>query len=137
MSDTFVLDASAAISWFLEDEVTKSSSSIDLLVDGRAIVPSIWAWEIGNALIIAERRVRLASWEGAEILRKLFALPIEVDTRVELDTLLSVSLISRQHDLSIYDGAYLELAIRHQLPIASNDVRMVKAAKKCGIKIIS
>lgn len=134
---SFVLDASVAISWFIEDETAKASSAIDLLRHGRAIVPAIWTWEVANALMTAERRVRLSSWENTAILQKLFELPIDVDSSTQLDTLLSVSVISREHDLSVYDGAYLELAIRHQLPLATNDTKLIKAARKSSVKTIS
>lgn len=136
MTKSFVLDASAAISWFLEDEKDKVSSAIDLLGEGRAIVPSIWTWEIANALLVAERRIRLPNWESASILRKLLALPIDFEQKVEGETLLSILLISREFDLSVYDGAYLEVALRRQVPLATIDARLQKAAKKSGVEVI-
>jgi len=137
MSRQFVLDSSVTVSWFLEDEKGKGSKALDVLInDGAALVPSLWLYEISNALFIAQKRTRLPAWESGRILNELFALNIDVDDLPKVDTLMSVLLVAETYGLSSYDAAYLELALRHRLPLATNDTKLVSAAGKAGIALL-
>lgn len=137
MNQQFVLDSSAAVSWFLEDEKSKGSRALDILIDdGAALVPSLWLYEISNALFTAQKRSRLPAWEAGRILNELFALNIDVDDRPKIDTLMSVLLVADTYGLSAYDAAYLELALRHRLPIATYDTKLAASAKKAGLVVL-
>ena len=135
----FVLDASVAVAWCFEDETTKFTESVlDLLSAGvEALVPSIWPVEVANALLIAERRNRVALARVAAILQKIAGLPIAampIDSARAFDHILPVA---RQHSLSGYDAAYLELALRQGLPLATLDEQLRRAAKTTGVVLLS
>ena len=135
----FVLDASVAVAWCFEDEATKFTESVlDLLSAGaEALVPSIWPVEVANALLIAERRNRIALAQVTAILQKIAGLPIAVmpiDPASAFDHILPVA---RQQCLSGYDAAYLELALRQGLPLATLDEQLRRAAKTTGVVLLS
>lgn len=137
MIQSFVLDSSAAISWCLEDEGSANWSALDVLTSGGlARVPSLWLYEITNAFAVAQRRGRLQSWDTNRHLQNLLNLNIEYDQSPESNTLMNIIMIAAQFNLSSYDAAYLELAIRHQAPLATNDRQLKDAALKSKIKVI-
>lgn len=134
---TFVLDCSMAMSWFFEDEVDKASSVVlNLLADGNAIVPALWPYEVANVLAVAEKRGRLPAADSFKILRQLFSLNIQIEPATQPEVLQMILSLTKEHQLSAYDGAYLELAIRLGLPLASRDDELVRAAQGCGIKLL-
>jgi len=135
----FVLDASVAVAWCFEDEATKFTESVlDLLSAGaEALVPSIWPVEVANALLIAERRNRIALAQVTAILQKIAGLPIAItpiDPARAFDHILPVA---RQQSLSGYDAAYLELALRQGLPLATLDEHLRRVAKITGVVLLS
>lgn len=135
----FVLDASVAVAWCFEDEETRFTETVlDLLSAGaEALVPSIWPVEVANALLIAERRNRIALAQVTAILQKIAGLPIAVmpiDSGRAFDHILPVA---RQQFLSGYDAAYLELALRQGLPLATLDEQLRRAAKTTGTLLLS
>ena len=111
MSD-FVLDASLALQWFLEDEVNRGYSLgvLASLSVKRAVVPALWFYEIGNGLLMACRRKRITSDQIAGFLKRLQPLPIDTaeQTRAEI---LALPALAQSHGLTNYDAAYLALAI--------------------------
>lgn len=123
----FVLDCSVAISWCMPDETNNEAEVILNLLsrDSEAVVPSIWWLEIINVLLVAERRKRITRDIAAEALTKLRALRIVVDTNTSQSSLDATLELSRQYNLA----AYLELAIREKLLLASIDNRLAEAAK--------
>lgn len=131
----FVLDCSVAISWCMPDETNNEAEVIlDLLSrDSEAVVPSIWWLEIINVLLVAERRKRITRDIAAEALTKLRALGIVVDTNISQSSLDATLELSRQYNLAAYDAAYLELAIREKLLLASIDNRLAEAARQCNV----
>lgn len=131
----FVLDASVTASWFLPDEHPNAiaEATLDRLVDGTGTAPSLWWFEVRNLLVIAERRRRLTRSEADEALTKLAVLKITIDRAAHSDMLMH---LARQHRLSVYDAAYLELAIRHAVPLASLDKSLSDAAKAEGVPLI-
>jgi len=130
----FVLDASVAAAWLFEDEKTPYSDRIlDRLGDSRAIVPPLFIWEMANVALIAERSKRMKAEAAQEALASVFSLPIEiVDDNWELTTP-SLLRLARSYRLSSYDAAYLELALRKGLPLASQDSALMRAARAAGI----
>lgn len=126
-----VLDASIALSWFLPGELTDKNQEVRKLIEGgiRASVPSIWALEVANALLIAERRKRISQADSAAAWAALQKLPLETDEetsrRAGSNTL---ALARQQQQLSVYDAAYLELAMRQGAPLATLDTVLRDAA---------
>ena len=134
----FVLDASVAVAWCFEDEATKFTEGLlDLLTTGaEALVPAIWPLEVANALLAAERRNRIALAQVTALLQRVSGLPItvmQIDSRQAFEHILPVA---RQHGLTHYDAAYLELALRRGLPLATLDEQLRRAAKVTGAGLI-
>jgi predicted nucleic acid-binding protein len=131
----FVLDASITLCWCFEDQATSFTEAIlDLLAEGkRAIVPFIWPLEMSNALLSGERRKLLSTAQVTSIVEELKSWTIEIDRR-GLDRAFSEILsVARTFRLTTYDAAYLELAMREALPLATLDKDLSKAARAAGI----
>jgi len=132
---TCVLDASAALSLVLADEFTADSQRIlDHVVEHGAIVPSLWQYEVANGLLSALRRGRTTERAVAQALTGLRRLPITLD-KGEPASIEMISLAS-EFDLSAYDAAYLWLARSLQLPLATRDHSLARAATGSGVALI-
>jgi predicted nucleic acid-binding protein len=126
------------MSWLFEDEKNKlGEHAQSSLVEGQAIVPSIWSWEVVNALLVAERRRRISREDSNRFLRQLDVLPFVIMGDSNLQLSLNVINIARTCNLSGYDACYLELAHRQKLPLATLDNDLAKAAKKLGVALLS
>jgi predicted nucleic acid-binding protein len=137
----FVLDCSVAISWCLVDENNDYANSIlAMMVDSEAFVPGIWSLEIANTLVVAERRNRMtkeqSKEQSEEAINLLRSLLIKVDMATEINALDSTLNLARQEGLAAYDAAYLELALRLKLPLATLDNRLAEAAIRCGVTLV-
>lgn len=129
-----VLDCSVAVSWCFEDEAAPETDALlERVRDEGAFVPAIWYLELGNVLIQAERRNRLSVADIATRLELFGALPITIDDERPDRTLQAVLTLARAERLTTYDAAYLELAMRRGLPLASKDQDLVEAARRCGV----
>ena len=116
----FVLDGSVTMVWGFEDEADEYAEAIlERMPDLQAHVPSLWPLEVANALLVGERRRRITSAETARFLAILGAFPITVDDQTIAHTWTDTMHLARAHNLSSYDAAYLELAIRLGLPLAT------------------
>ncbi len=136
MKQEFVLDASVAVAWALEDERDLYSEKIlDALCGAKAWVPSIWPLEVANALLMAERRRRLTRAEVENFLSLLQELPIQVEGETILRVWGEILPLAREERLSVYDAAYLNLAMRLGLPLATLDQALRKAARNCGVLV--
>ena len=132
-----VLDASVALAWCFEDETSAAADVVaDRLMSEPAIVPAIWPLEVANAVVAAERRGRLTERDAAEILELLTVLPIEIEATSTRQALGAIAAVAREHGLSAYDAAYLELAARLQAPLATLDMRLRAAARSAGIELL-
>lgn len=132
----FVLDASVAMPWCFEDETNKYAEAVlDRLDHVSAIVPSFWRLETANALVIAERRGRITRAKSMQMADILLNLPILDDVESVLNGLKTVLDLARQFGLTAYDAAYLELAMRLDLPISTLDQSLIKAAKSSGVTL--
>jgi predicted nucleic acid-binding protein len=132
----FVLDNSIAMAWSFADEVSDYADAVlDSLTTVRTIVPMLWPLEVANALLMGERRKRSTEAETIRWIGILNRLPIVIDdetnTRAWSDTL----ALARGHKLSAYDAAYLELAIRRRLPLATLDDPLKAAATATGVAL--
>jgi len=132
----FVLDGSIALAWCFPDEKAPYPQAIlDSLDQARAVVPSLWPLEVGNALLMGERRKRSTQADTSNWLSFLNALPITVDDEKSARAWTDVLNLARLHGLTAYDAAYLELALRRSLPLASLDDRLKDAAKAVGVPL--
>jgi predicted nucleic acid-binding protein len=138
MSSRFVLDCSLAISWCIEDEQTAATEAIldSLTQGGSALVPSLWLWEINNVLLLAERAGRLDAAKRHQQLVLLQKLPISIDEDAHKQAWNDTSTLAATHRLTVYDAAYLELALRQGLHLGSLDGSLRLAARKAGIKCL-
>jgi len=127
----FVLDATITITWAMRDEDHPLAERAFLaLQSGSAIVPAIWWYEIRNILVLNERRNRIAPSDCAQFLLDLDQLAIDV---VFPDNGVDAMELSRKFKLSVYDAAYLALAMRERLPLATLDKSLEAAAVAAGI----
>ncbi len=130
-----VLDASVTASWLLEDEVdSQTGASLDSVRQDGALVPQLWHYEIRNALLVAQRRGRLHEDEVIERLASLGHLPILTDREPDLQIAMELAIA---RGLSFYDAMYVELARRRQLPLATLDAALARAAIAEGLDIAS
>jgi predicted nucleic acid-binding protein len=128
-----VVDASVTISWYLADEITTTQSIFQRLRESEAIAPALWWFEIRNALLVNERRGRLDPTQVAAILANLARLPITLDRDPAGDAVLA---LARAHNLTFYDAAYLELALRRAVPLATLDRRLAAAARTAAVRLL-
>jgi predicted nucleic acid-binding protein len=132
-----VLDCSIAVSWFFEDEASEACDALlERVRDEGAVVPSLWHLELANVMIQAERRGRIPSADVSTRLALLGELPIQTDDETSARALHEIMALARAQNLSTYDAAYLDLAIRRGLPLATNDKRLRIAGTETGISIL-
>ncbi len=130
----FVVDASVTMAWCFEDEATPETEALlDRLQEDAATVPSLWELEVVNVLLVAERRNRLGEAQSARFLSLLGQLPISVDTVSDVGAVLAAG---RRHNLSAYDAAYLVLAEREGLALATLDASLAAAADSAGVSLL-
>jgi predicted nucleic acid-binding protein len=131
-----VLDCSVTISWFIPDEFLKSSLNIrDKISEEGAIVPTIWSLEIGNVLLVSERRKRITKEQRKTALYILNELPIKTDELTFKKAWFETIEIAEKYNLSLYDACYLELSLRCNYPLATFDKNLKQAAKLAGVDL--
>lgn len=132
---SFVLDASITLAWCFEDEATFETQAMrERLYVEDAFVPALWSLEVGNILLGAQRKKRITSAKVAEFITILEALDIQIDYRTR--GLHEIFSLASAHDLTTYDAAYLELAMRRGFPLATKDNQLSEAAKRLGVILI-
>jgi len=134
----FVVDASLTLSWAFDGEATPFTRSVARsLQTVHAETPSLWPFEVANGLAIAERRGRITPGGLAEFLEWLRVAPIRVEQRPASWLLQSILPLARAHRLSAYDAAYLDLAMRDGLPLATLDGDLRAAARAVGVPVLT
>lgn len=132
-----VLDASVTMSWCFADESTPYTRRVlTLLLDTYAEVPALWTFEVANVLAVNERRKRMGIAVSQEFLRTLAGLDIRVEQAPPVDANVLLSF-TRRHGLTAYDAAYLELAVRKNLSLATFDKDLIRAATQEGVTVLS
>ena len=133
----WVVDASLTLQWYLKDEEGRDYALAVLagLRENETIVPFLWAYEVSNALVMAYRRKRLAVGEINEVLDNLAALPITID-QPEPESVMKLPSLALEQQLTVYDAAYLELAVRLGLPMATKDKALKQAMANSGVKLV-
>lgn len=133
-----VLDTSVIASWCFKDETDRYSDAVlELLLANEGLIPSLCPYEITNVLLVAERRKRLTNADSVQFINLLESLPIRVDPQPSDHMMNELLALSRRYKLSAYDSAYLALAMREGLPLATRDDALKKAAKKCGVEHVT
>jgi predicted nucleic acid-binding protein len=135
---TFVLDASTALGWLHDRPVlAKADHTRKLILSGvMPVVPTLWRHEVSNAVVIAERRGRLRLEKLKTLTQDLddFSDTVEVDQAMVRTSVLIET--ARRTRLTVYDAAYLELAGRRGLPLATLDDALAEAARRDGVSLI-
>ena len=134
MTARFVVDNSVVMSWCFEDEGNSYAEAVlESLEAEEAFVPAIWPLEVGTVLLVAEREKRLSRASVVRFLELLGSLPIVVEQETPERMLKEIVSLAREHRLSTYDASYLDLAMKLDLPLSTQDTSLVKAAKKCKV----
>lgn len=134
----FVLDCSVTMAWCFEDETNPYTEWVlDSLLKGyEAIVPPLWKLEVVNVLLLAIRKNRINSLIANNFKNTLTQLPITIEENASMRVFDTVFELAKELNLSAYDAAYFELALREKLPIATQDLAIIKAAQKQKITIL-
>jgi len=131
----FVLDASVTIVWAMKDEAHPLADLVLKQLDmEEALVPAIWWYEVRNILVINERRKRISESDASKFLRDLVDFPIRMTDISDHSDLLK---LARQFGISVYDAAYLELAIRERIPLATLDKALRAAAQAASVPLLA
>ena len=124
------------VAWAFPDPVPSSRRALDHLEADEAVVPHLWPLEVANGVEMAVRRERIAPSEAGAFLRALASLPIVVHPNDRVRAFDETTRIARVHRLTVYDAAYLELAIRVGVPLATLDGQLQAAARSEGVPLL-
>jgi predicted nucleic acid-binding protein len=131
---TFVLDCSINLAWYFKDEADPYADAVAAcFTAAQVFVPGIWLLEVANAVLMGERRKRSTEAQATKWLVYLRSLPIIVEGETTARAWGDVLNLARAHGLSAYDAAYLELAVRRGLPLATLDNKLKAAAQAVGV----
>lgn len=127
-----VIDSSLAAAWCFPDERTDYTNDIlqAICTPLEAVAPRLWAYEVRNSVLMGLRRKRITPAHAQEFLESVKVLPIRLTDPVSYDGVFS---LAERHGLTVYDAAYLDLALREGLPLASLDHALCKAAGNSGV----
>ena len=136
-TERLVLDGSIALAWCFPDEQAAYPRSVLDSLGGKAvaIVPALWPLEVANALLMGERRKRSSQMDTVAWMGFLSALPITVNTEAAARAFGDITNLARTHRLTVYDAAYLELAMRLGIGLATLDEELKAAAKAVGVAL--
>jgi predicted nucleic acid-binding protein len=135
----FVLDNTVTMAWCFTGEATEFTETLLRRLSNLtdiAIVPALWLYEVVNVTELAVRKGRISAEKAHAFLESLADLPIAIENPTLPQMFVSVRALVDQYNLTAYDAAYLELAIRHNLQIASSDEALAKAAQAAGVGLV-
>jgi predicted nucleic acid-binding protein len=130
----FVLDASIVLDWALAEGHPTAAVARERIRTDTAEAPSLWRFEVRNGLVMAERQGRSTEDYSGSFLHRLARFPVSLDTATDEATVMA---LARRHRLTVYDAAYLELAIRKRSPLATLDGDLIRAAPTEGVVLIA
>ncbi len=134
---SLVVDSSVALSWCFEDERTPATTDLlTQITEAGAVAPSLWPLEVLNGLIMAERRKRLDAAQRQRLAGFLHDLPIVLDHETAAQAWTVITHLAEQFRLTVYDAAYLELAQRLSLPLATLDLELRTAATALNVPLL-
>lgn len=132
----FILDCSVTIGAFFKDENSEYAMRVvGSIGSTKAFVPVIWFYEVGNTLLIGERRKRISEIQRIEILDALVDLPINMPKSPNPNELGKIITLGKTLELTFYDAAYLNMALTEGLPLATLDMKMRAAAKQANVSL--
>jgi predicted nucleic acid-binding protein len=135
--NSFVLDSSIALTWCFKDEETAETRRVlDLAIFSHIYVPAHWHFEMINILGLGLRRKRISEADLTVAIERMAGLGLTVENHVWPGDAKSILALMKLHNLTGYDAAYLELAIRKQLPLATLDKDLSRAARTEGLQLI-
>jgi predicted nucleic acid-binding protein len=134
----FVLDASVVLTWCFPDENAALAQHVAGMFKrgDTAVAPSFWPHEILNALLVGEKRKRISKELVRSFLEDLATLPIMLEPLPAEIVFGRIQRLSREHGLTAYDAAYLDLALDKGLPLASLDEDLARASKKARVRLV-
>lgn len=134
----FVIDASVVLAWCFSDETAPTADHVaEMFKKGdTALVPSFWPHEVVNALLVGEKRKRISKQLAQEFLEDLAKLPILLEQSPAKIVFERIQHLSREHGLTAYDSAYLNLALDRGLPIATLDADLIRACKRARVRLV-
>ena len=133
----WVFDTSITMAWCFEDEKNADSESLlDRITTTPAAVPQIWSLEVGNVLALAMKKGRIKPAQRAQFVELLATFPITIDPETATRALGVTLNLADQHQLTTYDAAYLELAMRLGVPLATLDDELRRAATASGVPLL-
>lgn len=131
---SFVLDSSVALSWCFEDERTPATAALlDRVAEHGAVAPALWPLEVLNGLAMAERRKRIDRAQREKLSGYLRDLPVAIDEDTVVQVWDVTAALAARHGLTVYDAAYLEVAQRLGLPLATLDDALRAAARNLKV----
>jgi predicted nucleic acid-binding protein len=132
-----VLDSSATLAWIFGDETTAAIRELfDTVADTGATVPVLWRLEVANSLTVAVRRRRIDAVFRRAALDDLALLDITSDPLTDSHAWAETLQLADRYRLTLYDAAYLELAQRLALPLATLDADLGAAASALGLRVL-
>ncbi len=138
MTGAFVVDASVGFAWVYPSQASAETDALLESVEAGAslVAPALWFLEVANGLLAAQRRKLLTGTERKSALDMLSALRVTIDDESCRAAFQKTSTLAEKFGLSVYDAAYLEVALRRQLPLGSRDGALRRAAKRSGVKVV-
>ena len=135
MSAVFVVDASVALAWVLPSQASPEAEELLRRTEAGAelVVPPLWFLEVANGLLVAERRKIIMAPDRRLALRRLSSLALTIDSDNARSAFGRTSELAVQYGLSVYDAAYLEIAVRRSLPLGTRDRALRSAAERSGV----
>lgn len=132
------MDASVTLPWCFPDEATPATEALlDRLYSGdKAIVPAHWPTEIMNGLVMAFRRKRIPLEKIFEFEQALTSLPIQIELPIAPGSWKAVLMAAQEASLTVYDAAYLQLAVARQVPLATFDKDLRRAAQAASVPVL-
>lgn len=137
MSEGFIADSSVGVAWAVHSQASDVTDELleEVAAGAPLVVPTLWPFEVANSLLVLLRHKRIIPEERDRALDALSRLPLVVDDDGPRLAFERTSKLAAEHGLSVYDAAYLELALRRKLPLASRDDALCNAAKNCRLKL--
>ena len=134
----FVIDASVVLAWCFPDEHAAEAQHVAGMFKrgDTAVAPSFWPHEVLNALLVGEKRKRISRVQVGSFLDDLATLPIVLDQFPARVVFERIQHLSREHGLTAYDAAYLDLALGSSLPLATLDEDLVRACKRARVRLV-
>lgn len=137
MNPSFILDCSMTMAWCFAGQATAGAAKVqNRLEKEAALVPQHWFLEVTNVLAMADKHRRMTAARSAEFLALLETMDIQTDQETATRAFAHLLPLCRSYGLTSYDSAYLELALRRRLPLATFDRALRSAAKQLGIEVL-